>query len=481
MTTSSRFHDVGPPGPPPAGRVGRYRLEAELGSGATGTVWRARLDPGPGPPGPVVALKRLRAGGGVPGADLRHEATVLLDLDHPHIVRVVEVVADADGVALAMQYAPGGSLLDLLDGRGHLRPREVVAVATPIAEALASAHRHGVIHGDVTAANVLFTSEGEPLLCDFGVARWIRAAGTGPAVGTPGYAAPEVAAGAPPTVAADVFSLGALCHEALTGRLPDDDPGGRALRGRTGIPDPLAAVIDRAHASDPGLRFASCEDLARALRAAVSTEAVVLPVVARPAGPSLTDWSGPVRLTRTFGPRPPASPEPGCHRRRGILVALAAAVFSVVAGAGVAAALLGPERTPAATASMRACPAAARPAAPAGAVLLLGDPDGDGCDGWAAYVDQVLAVALSPGSTPRRYRVGRPGDVVLLGDWDCNGVDTPGLYRTSTGRILYFDDWDTTGAGLPPSATGAGDPGGEASLSTTDDGCDAITVTAPNV
>src|SRR5512132_1389124 len=130
--------------------VGDYELERQIGAGAAGTVWRAHQR---GPVSRVVALKRLRAGSGASDvARIRREALVLTELDHPHVVRVLEVVADGDGVALAMQFAPGGSLADLLAERARLAPGEVVAVAAPVADALASAHRRGVLHGDVKPA-----------------------------------------------------------------------------------------------------------------------------------------------------------------------------------------------------------------------------------------------------------------------------------------------------------------------------------------
>ena len=95
-----------------------YELERRIGSGAAGTVWRARRK---GPVPQVVALKRLRAGTGSADLDrLRREALVLAALDHPHIVRIIEVLDDGDGIALAMQFAPGGSLEALLAERGRL-------------------------------------------------------------------------------------------------------------------------------------------------------------------------------------------------------------------------------------------------------------------------------------------------------------------------------------------------------------------------
>ena len=181
-------------------------------------MWRARSTD---PLARLVALKRV---GGAHREDdasrLEREASILAELDHPHIVRVLEVVQDGDGVALAMQFAPGGSLADLLAERGRLTPGQVVAVAAPIADALASAHRRGVLHGDVKPANVLFTSDGEPLLTDFGVARTLDQVTSDHISGTAEYLAPELLDGAPPDVRADIYSLGVACYEALTGRPP---------------------------------------------------------------------------------------------------------------------------------------------------------------------------------------------------------------------------------------------------------------------
>src|SRR5690606_9136371 len=168
--------------------VGDYDLDHQIGSGASGTVWKAHHR---GPVARTVALKRLRAGGGEAElARLRREAAVLAELDHPHVVRVLEVLHDGDGIALAVQHAPRGSLDDLLAERGRLAPGQVVALAAPLAEALASAHRRGTVHGDVKPANVLFTSDGEPLLGDFGVARTLGQVTSDMVTGTAEYLAP---------------------------------------------------------------------------------------------------------------------------------------------------------------------------------------------------------------------------------------------------------------------------------------------------
>jgi hypothetical protein len=336
-------------------------------------------------------------------------------------------------------------------------------VAAPVADALASAHRHGVVHGDVKPENVLFTSDGEPLLCDFGVARWRGEAAGG---GTDGYLAPEVLAGGPPDERSDVYALGRLCLEATTGatdRVDDVDLG----------PPSFAAVVRRAAAADAGSRYPDAAGFAAALRAALDPDAVHLPGPC-PSTPAAAS-PAPGRLTRTFGPRPPTPPT-ATRRRRGPKVALAAAVAVLTALS--AAGALGLHRAGAATpppghATLRTCPAAIAPPAPTGSLSLRADLDGDGCPDDAAYAGGVLSVVFD--GAIRRYAIGRAGDTLLLGDWDCDGRATPALYRPSSGAVVYFDGWDTTGEGLAPAAQGQGRIDGRASVRH-DGHCDEVTV-----
>ncbi len=304
-------------------RIGPYVLDIELGRGAAGTVWRAHRD---GPVAQTVAVKRLRTGADPRDLErLRREATILTELDHPHIVRVIEVVRDGDdygelhgggeGIALVMQYAPGGSLDDLLSQRHRLDPGEVVAVAAPIADALASAHRRGVLHGDVKPANVVFTSDGEPLLSDFGVARSCGRPATADhdVAGTAEYLAPERFDGADAGPRTDVYALGVVCYRALLGRLPYEGPTALAvvraaergdhadLRAAPGVPPELAAAVESAIARDPTARTATAAELGRALRAAVAAESV---------GWRLQLPADAVGLRRPEAPPPPALPIP---------------------------------------------------------------------------------------------------------------------------------------------------------------------------
>ncbi|MCU1453386.1 MAG: Serine/threonine protein kinase, partial [Acidimicrobiales bacterium] len=327
--------------------VAGYRLEAPLGRGSGGTVWRARR---PGPIARAVALKRVGAGAGPTAIDdLRREAAVLASLDHPHVVAVLEVVADPPGVALVMPLAAGGSLRDLLDDRGTLTPGETVAVLAPVAEALASAHRRGIVHGDVKPANVLFTSDGEPLLSDFGVARFVGPAEPGaPVAGTAGYLDPA-RRHAPVDARSDVYSLGVVAYEALAGRPPYAGPKAAAvaaadagihvpLTSVRSVPGALASVVEAAIDREPLARPSSAADLAAALRGAVDPAEVVLPARVAPVGGRAEE----ARVTEAFGPQPitAAAPPAGSARRHRCLAFAAiagAAVVAVVAAASGAA------------------------------------------------------------------------------------------------------------------------------------------------
>ena len=240
----------------------RYVMDGIIGAGGSATVWRAHPV---NHPRRTVAIKRLRNDGRHrrDNRRLHAEADVLAELDHLHIVRIIEIVDDDDGPAIVMQYASGGTLADLLSTGRRLSPGELVAVAGPIASALAAAHDRGLVHGDVKPSNVLLTSEGQPLLADFGVDR---------GEGTDGYLAPERLAGSEADAGSDIYALGVLC--------------GRALRADRPVPPRLAEVIARAVRTDPGARFLRAQDLAWALQGAVDHEEV------RPPQPRLCRHGG---------------------------------------------------------------------------------------------------------------------------------------------------------------------------------------------
>ncbi len=185
-----------------------------IGFGGQAEVWLARDLA----TGQRVALKRLACSASVEERDrLRREAATLRALDHPHLLRLRSLVSLPSELVLVLDHADGGSLAGLLDA-GPLTPGEAVTVLVPLGEALALAHSRGVVHGDVTPGNVLFTNDGRPLLADLGVARVFGSAGE--VRGTAGFLAPELLTGAQATPPSDVYAWGVLGAVCLTGLRP---------------------------------------------------------------------------------------------------------------------------------------------------------------------------------------------------------------------------------------------------------------------
>ena len=303
------------PAPP---SVPGYVLQCLLGRGSAGEVWRAVPRSG----GEAVAVKLLLDGD--PERQAR-EAVLLGSLDHPHLVRLREVVhqprrGGPPGVALVLDLLEGGSLAALLAGRGRLRPGEVVTTVAPVAAAVAHAHAQGVVHGDLSPGNVVFTAEGRPVLTDLGVARLLGQEAVVEV--TPAYVDPTVARGGAVGPASDVFGLAAAAFHALTGVAPWNGatPEDVLAVASTGLlpdldelapdaPEGLRAVIARGLAAEPHLR-GSAAAFAMDLRHACRAEPVRLS-----AGPPGTDPAGEpalpsVELTHQVpGRRPRPAPE----------------------------------------------------------------------------------------------------------------------------------------------------------------------------
>jgi hypothetical protein len=330
------------------GQLSGYDTVELLGYGSGGEVWLARERT----TGLPVALKRLRAGADLAARDrLRREAAVLAGVDHPHVVRLRSVHGDGDSLVLVLDLAAGGSLARLLATRRLLPAGEVVTIAVPLAQALASVHAQGLVHGDVTPANVLFAADGRPMLSDLGISRLLGtpAAEVG---GTGGYLDPAAASGAAPGPASDVHGLAATCLAALTG-LPPYDGQGRRVPVPGGVDRALLDVLEPALAPDPADR-PSPEQLAVAFFDAVPAEPVRLESSGRVlggTGPS----TGPAAVPATHQvaarapadePIPPAT-SPRRHRRAALLVASFAGLVArvrrpgrAVAGGGLAAVAL---------------------------------------------------------------------------------------------------------------------------------------------
>jgi hypothetical protein len=302
-----------------------YQLERLIGRGASGEVWLAKQRSAGGR---TVAVKCIATGeSATVRVSLQTEGQLLASLEHPNIVTLHDIVQRSGGVALIMQYAGGGSLASLLEKR-RLSPGQVVAMAAPLADALDYAHSSGVIHGDVTPANVLFTEDARPLLADFGISRVAaRLSARSGLVGTPHYLDPQVVLGAPPDAVSDIYALGAICFEALTGRPPyvGDTPFELLRKARTGerptlaeiardVPAALAAVVERALSVEPADRYPNAREMAAALREACDLE----PLTVAPPDAEAGVPAAPARPTQEFGPRPPPrAPRSPAHAKRG--------------------------------------------------------------------------------------------------------------------------------------------------------------------
>ncbi len=248
--------------------AGRYRLESLIGGGSFGTVFRARhleLDR-------EIAVKILATSAGTDPealARFRREGISACRVQHPNAVAVLDFGVNPGGVAyLVMELLHGHSLEKELEDRGQIPPHRTVEIAVPVASALAAAHDAGVLHRDVKPSNVFLhqTPQGEvPKILDFGIAKVVGEAAIGQnltvdgsLLGTPAYMAPERFRRGPYGPKSDVYSLGAMLYEMLSGRLPF-------------IPstaDPLALVAMQAEEDPPPLRL-RCPDVSPALEGLV--------------------------------------------------------------------------------------------------------------------------------------------------------------------------------------------------------------------
>ena len=361
---------------------GAYDIQREVGRGGMGVVYLAtdrRL-------GRRVALKVI-----VPelAADAQfrlrfeREARVAATLEHPHVVPVYEAGEQDGSLFIAMRFIDGRDLATEVRDHGALAPDRLARIVLQVAGALDAAHRSGVVHRDVKPANVLLTLSGEDeqaYLTDFGLTREAASESgltmTGQWVGTVDYAAPEQILGEPTDARSDVYALGCLAFQALTGQPPFrgapaarlfahmNEPPPSACAARPGLPPAVDAALARALAKKPEDRFQSAGDLGRALAAALAGEAPIEPEGTVARGPALTgvpptepvEVAEPTRQaaavtrrspvataeepeTTLVAPPPPSAPAPARSRQPRVLAAIA--LVLVVAAAAVVTVLLG--------------------------------------------------------------------------------------------------------------------------------------------
>jgi serine/threonine-protein kinase len=203
---------------------GRYQLEERISRGGSADVWRAR-DEKLGRPVAVKLLHPHLVPDERARLRLAAEGRLVASLDHPAIVQMYDVLVDDDTPALIMELVEGESLNLRIARDGALPVRAAASIGAEVAEALAEAHRHGIVHRDVKPSNILLDTDGHAHLADFGIAHSLEADAerltqTGMVVGTPAYLSPEQLAGDEVGPRTDIFGLGAVLFEMLTGRPP---------------------------------------------------------------------------------------------------------------------------------------------------------------------------------------------------------------------------------------------------------------------
>src|SRR5438094_961935 len=264
-------------------RLGHYEILEEIGRGGMGVIYRARQQHSRR----IVAVKRILAhevSSHETLARFRREAEAVASLDHPNILPIYEVSESEEGLPFfSMKYASGGSLRTAAPVL-RTKPRECVRLMAKVARAIAYAHGKGILHRDLQPGNVLLDENGEPMVSDFGLAKWLDQNSdltrTLETLGTPGYIAPEQAESraADLTGAADIYSLGAILFYLFTGRPPFVGPNVLCVIHQAAVtPAPrlrslapsldrdLETIVGRCLESDPKARYQSAAALAEDL------------------------------------------------------------------------------------------------------------------------------------------------------------------------------------------------------------------------
>ena len=278
---------------------GRYRLVELLGQGGMATIYRARdaqLERD-------VAVKVLRPEYGADPDFLdrfRHEAQSAASLNHPSVVAVYDYGTDPVGPFIVMELVEGEDLATIVRRSGALPPRAAARLVAQAARAISAAHERGFVHRDIKPGNILVTREGRVKVADFGIARALSESALtlpGTTLGSVHYFSPEQARGELATPASDIYSLGIVLYELLTGRRPWTGDTAAAIAtarltgavpspsaAHGGIPPTLEAIDRKALATKPEDRFATAADMADALELFLGEERAADGVRGRAAG-----------------------------------------------------------------------------------------------------------------------------------------------------------------------------------------------------
>ena len=303
--------------------VGKYRIVDKLGRGGMGTVYKAvdqTLDR-------EVAIKVLNPDLTDPDVlkRFRAEAVTLARLNHPGIATIFELHHHGDDVLMVMEFVRGETFHDLSDRLGAIAPPQAAHLCMQVLDALAHAHRAGVVHRDLKPANLMITEGGTVKVMDFGIARVLGSehfTHGGYMMGTPAYMAPEQVLGRQIDGRADLYSVGVVLYRLLSGRLPFNadtaismvqmqisEAPTPILSFKPDLPAWCVAIVERALAKSPSDRFQSAEEFRSALLSAVRPQALgEMPTIATPTPPGLAfdaDRTAPHRTPVAVAPLTP--------------------------------------------------------------------------------------------------------------------------------------------------------------------------------
>src|SRR5881296_2185264 len=278
----------------------------------------------------------------------QREARTSAKLEHPSIIPIYRVGKSGRVIYFVMKFLRGKPLSSLLAARGSLPPAEIRAVLVQVARALAYAHKGSIVHRDIKPDNIMFDEHGQAVVTDFGIAKAAtggKLTGTGMSIGTPHYMSPEQARAQPLDGRSDIYSLGVVAYQCLTGSVPFDGEDSFSIGYKhimEEIPTPpletydqrtVFEIIRRMMAKSPDDRFQTADDLVQVLEAGGGMAAVGLSTAATKAIPSLAG----VRLASALTtPLPRVSGEPGAgdHHRRSVAAGIALWVVVLAIGLG---------------------------------------------------------------------------------------------------------------------------------------------------
>lgn len=349
---------------------GRYRIEAPLGQGGMSAVYRA-TDPNLRR---TVAIKLIHSHLAADPEFVRRfeeEAAAVARLRHPNIIQVFDFNHDGATYYMVLEYLPGHTLLEKLEQANQQRQllslTETLNIMIPLCEAVAYAHQQGMIHRDLKPANVMINPQGQPILMDFGIAKIVGGesmTATGGVIGTVAYMSPEQIRGQKPDNRADIYALGIILYQMISGRLPFQGentaatmmqhlnaPVPDARQFNQAVPAALVAVIQKALAKEAAQRYQSAAEMAIALRQITGDAAATYFSSASPTVPNQQrPTTGPVQTRPQTGPfvqsmgtiAPSTGPAPTAAKRPawmipaaaglGILVLFVCIVAAVVVG-----------------------------------------------------------------------------------------------------------------------------------------------------